>query len=56
MIFFEFYDEFRRLGYAIIFLLFALCLLEVKNGIESINFPQPNDSVFMWHEQKNGER
>jgi hypothetical protein len=48
MMYFEYYNEFRKLGYSIIFLLFALCLLEVKSGIESIFFPDPNKSIIIW--------
>lgn len=38
-------EENRRIGYAIIFLLFSLCLLQVKNNLESL-FPEPQDSFF----------
>ena len=41
---FNFYqEENRQLNYAIVFLLFALCLLQVSNNVQSL-FPRPDSS------------
>jgi hypothetical protein len=49
---YQYQEENRRIGYAIIFLLFSLCLIQVSNNIESL-FPKPQDNFSSFIYQDN---
>lgn len=48
-------EENHRIGYAIIFLLFALCLAQVFSNVQSL-FPQPERNISVVYEDNDNQR